>query len=123
MEGPSNLRMLPDRFDDYPQMCAACIAISPKIGISLETLLRQIIQIQTCTRQRYGSTDGKLREIKKLKTNACDCKSRQRNIETGFHFRLGARPSPMLICDFINHVRGQGFRVDPVCADLREQGC
>lgn len=74
--GDRAVRMLLDRFDDYPQMYAACSAISPKLGISSETLLRWILQIQTDTRQRYGSNDGELSEIKNLKTNACDCRSR-----------------------------------------------
>jgi hypothetical protein len=46
----------------------------------------------------------------------------QRDPETGFDFlREGARPSPPLICRFIDEMRAE-FAVESVCAVLREQG-
>jgi hypothetical protein len=47
----------------------------------------------------------------------------QRDPETGLDFlREGARPSPPLICRFIDEMRAVGYAVESVCAVRREQG-
>ena len=104
------VRMALDRLDDCPSMYAACNAIAPKWGIGSETLRRWGLQAQTDSGLRSGPTSDELMEIKKLKNRVRDRRSCQRDFGTGFDYRCeGARPSPPLICEFIDAMKAQGF--------------
>ena len=104
------VRMLLDRLDDYRSMHAACNAIGPKLGIGPETLRRWGQRAQVDSGQRSGPTSDELMEIRKLKNKVRDRRSCPGDFETGFDYRCeGARPSPALICDFIDAMRAQGF--------------
>jgi len=104
------VRMLLDRLDDYPSMYTACNAIAPKLGIGAESLRRWTLQAQIDSSQRQGSTSDELTEIKALKGEVRDRGSCQRNPQTGVEYRCeGTRPSPPLICQFIDQMRARGF--------------
>jgi hypothetical protein len=45
-----------------------------------------------------------------------------RELDPRRFLREGARPSPPLICRFIDEMRAEGYAVESICAVLREQG-
>ena len=104
------VRMLLDRLDDYPSMYAACNAIGPKLGIGSETLRRWTLQAQIDTGGRHGPTSDERAEIKTLKSKVRDLEEANEILKQASMPRCeGARPSPPLICEFIDAMRAQGF--------------
>jgi len=104
------VRMLLDRLDDYPSMYAACNAIAPKLGIGPETLRRWTLQVQIDTGGRHGPTSDERAEIKTLKSKVRDLEEANEILKQASMPRCeGARPSPPLICEFIDAMRAQGF--------------
>ena len=110
------VRMLLERLDDYPSMYAACNAIGPKLGIGSETLRRWTLQVQIDTGGRYGPTSDERAEIKTLKSKVRDLEEANEILKQASMPRCeGARPSPPLMCEFIDAMRTQGFGVEQGC--------
>jgi hypothetical protein len=68
------------------------------------------VQAQVDSGQRLGATSNELAEIKNPQGQGSRLRGSERDLETGVNFlREGARPSPPLICQFIDQIRTQGF--------------
>jgi len=104
------VRMLPDRLDDYPSMYAACNASGPKLGIGSETLRRWTLQAQIDTGHEADQLVLNLQRLKLLKVKFVNAEVANEILKQASMPRCeGARPSPPLICEFIDAMRAQGF--------------
>ncbi|WP_141810543.1 IS3 family transposase [Nocardia bhagyanarayanae] len=117
------VKMVLDRIDGYPSAYAACQALAPKLGIHAETLRVWVKQAQVDTGKASGVTSAEQARIKELEREVRDLKEANEILKAASNFlRAGDRPAPPLICQFIDQMRAQGYRVDPICRVLTEQG-
>ncbi|MGI8722944.1 MAG: IS3 family transposase [Geodermatophilaceae bacterium] len=118
-----SVRMVMDRLEEYPSPWAAAQALGPKLGVGAETLRKWILQAQVDGGSRSGPTSEDLAEIRRLRMEVRDLKEANEILKAASNFlRRGARPSPPLICGFIDAQRVVGHRVELSCQVLREQG-
>ncbi|WP_183663605.1 IS3 family transposase [Neomicrococcus aestuarii] len=117
------VRMTMDRLSEYPSVYAACKALAPKLGVGPESLRRWVVQAQIDAGEKTGPSTDELEEIKRLRAEVRDLKESNEILKQASNFlREGARPSPPLICRFIDEMRAEGYAVESICAVLREQG-
>ncbi|WP_458781236.1 IS3 family transposase [Arthrobacter sp. D3-16] len=117
------VRMTMDRLSEYPSVYAACKALAPKLGVGAESLRRWVVQAQIDAGEKTGPSSDELEEIKRLRAEVRDLKESNEILKQASNFlREGARPSPPLICRFIDEMRAEGYAVESICAVLREQG-
>ena len=102
-------RMVLDRLQEYPSVWAAAQALAPKLGVGPETLRKWVVQAQVDRGQLTGPSSEELAEIRRLRAENRDLKGSQRDPEGGLDLlREGTRPSPPLICEFIDAMRAGG---------------
>src|ERR1035437_10160146 len=102
-------RMVLDRLQEYPSVWAAAQALAPKLGVGPETLRKWVVQAQVDRGQLTGPSSEELAEIRRLRAENRDLKGSQRDPEGGLDLlREGTRPSPPLICEFIDAMRARG---------------
>ncbi|MHA7292238.1 IS3 family transposase [Arthrobacter sp. MDT3-24] len=117
------VRMTLDRLSEYPSVYAACKALAPKLGVGPESLRRWVVQAQVDAGEKTGPSSDELEEIKRLRAEVRDLKESNEILKQASNFlREGTRPSPPLICRFIDEMRAEGHAVESICAVLREQG-
>ncbi|WP_405162070.1 IS3 family transposase [Nocardia sp. NBC_01499] len=117
------VKMVLDRLDGYPSAYAACQALAPKLGVHPESLRVWVKQAQIDTGKAPGVTSAEQARIKELEREVRDLKEANEILKAASNFlRAGDRPAPPVICAFIDQMRGLGFRVDPICRVLTEQG-
>ncbi|MGL3804614.1 IS3 family transposase [Paeniglutamicibacter sp. R2-26] len=115
--------MVVDRLSEYPSVYAACKALAPKLDVGPESLRRWVDQSQVDAGQKDGPTTDEQDELKRLRAENRDLKEANEILKAASNFlREGTRPSPPLICRFIDEQRAEGFAVESICAVLREQG-
>ncbi|WP_354183240.1 IS3 family transposase [Arthrobacter sp. UYP6] len=116
------VRMTLDRLSEYPSVYAACRALAPKLGVGPESLRRWVVQAQVDAGEKTGPSTDELEEIKRLRAEVRDLKESNEILKQASNFlREGTRPSPPLICRFIDEMRAEGYAVESICAVLREQ--
>ncbi len=106
-------------------MYAAAQAIGPKVGgVGPETLRKWVLQAQVDAAQSPGGvTTAEQQRIKQLERENRDLKEANEILKAASIFlREGTRPSPPLICSFIDQMRARKFRVESICRVLTEQG-
>ncbi|UUL77913.1 IS3 family transposase [Pseudarthrobacter sp. Fe7] len=116
------VRMTLDRLSEYPSVYAACKALAPKLGVEPESLRRWVVQAQVDAGEKTGPSSDELEEIKRLRAEVRDLKESNELLKQASIFFARARPSPPLICRFIDEMRVEGYAVESICAVLREQG-
>ncbi|MGP9784667.1 IS3 family transposase [Glutamicibacter sp. AOP12-B1-11] len=115
--------MVVDRLSEYPSVYAACKALAPKLDVGPESLRRWVLQAQVDTGEKDGPTTTELDELKALRAENRDLKEANEILKAASNFlREGTRPSPPLICRFVDEQRAEGHAVESICAVLREQG-
>lgn len=107
------VRMLLDRLPDYPSVNAACKVVAPKLGVGTESRRRWVIQAQIDDGMKEGPSSNELEEIKRLRAEVRDLKESNEILKQASIFfareREGTRPSPPLICRFIDEMRTAGY--------------
>ena len=115
--------MVLDHLGEYRSVYAASQAIGPKVGVGPETLRKWVLQAQVDAQHSPGVTTAEQQRIKALERENRESQGGQRDSEGGLDFlREGTRPSPPLICSFIDQMRARKFRVESICRVLTEQG-
>ena len=105
------MRMVLDRLGEYRSVCAASQAMGPKLGVGPETLRKWMLQAQVDAEHRPVSDSAELQHIRRLRGRDPRSEGSQRDLEGRFDFlREGTRPSPPLICAFIDARCGPGLR-------------
>lgn len=67
-------RMAMERLGEYASPFACAQALSPKLGVGVETLRKWIVQAQVDAGSRPGPTTEELEEIRRLKAEVRDLK-------------------------------------------------
>ena len=81
------------------------------------------MQAQVDASARPGAATAEQQRIKELERENRDLKEANEFLKaTSIFLREGARPSPPLICGFIDAMRAQNYRVESICRVLTEQG-
>ena len=80
------VKMVLDHLDEYRSVYAACVAISPKVGVGVESLRRWVVQAQVDGAQRPGATSAEQQLIKDLEGENRDLKEANEILKTASIF-------------------------------------
>jgi transposase-like protein len=116
-------RMALDRLGEYRSAWATAQALGPELGVGAETLRKWIVQAQVDAGDRRGRHERGTGGDLQAQGRGPRASGGPRNRESGLGFlREGARPSPPLICGFLDTQRAAGHGVESICQLLRQQG-
>ena len=62
------VRLVTEHRREYPNLTAACLAVSKQVGVGAESVRRWVRQAEIDNGARQGHTSEELAEIKRLKT-------------------------------------------------------